>query len=311
MVKPPSVLAVELSERLGAGFQEHVSLKDVAGTGVGGVADYYFTATTPEEIIRAVALARQYQLPYIILGSGSHCLVADFGFAGLVIANQARRMTFIPGRGQVIVESGVPWPELILAAAGRYLGGLSALLPLSGTVGGVLASGIAVPEVSPVWAVRSVTTLDAEGVIAQKTGRQIAKPLKPGVIILTATLQFVQARADQIALEVSRYEKIRRLYQGTERRFIGPVFSVAGASRAFALSELLAKSATLGMKQGNALFSSQRLNYLEVRGRTSARELRTLITRVYDELTDETGETFSVHVRFLGTWDESGLELPA
>jgi len=307
MTKSVAVLAEELRQHLGKGFEEHVSLKDVTGTGVGGVADFYFTATTPDEIIRAITLARQYELPYAVLGCGSHSLMADYGFAGLVIANHARRMTFIPGRGQVIVESGVVWPELILAAAGRCLGGLSPLLALSGTVGGVLATGIAVPEVSPLWAVRSVTLLDSDGLIVQKTARQITKSLKPGVTILTATLQFVQARADQIAFEVSRYEKTRRGYQASDRRFVGPIFSVAGASRAFALEDLLNKSPVLGMKNGNAVFSSQRLNYLEIRGRTNARELRTLISRVYDELTEETAETLAVHIKFLGTWDESGL----
>lgn len=297
----------ELTKRLGKKVSEHVSLKDITLTGVGGVADFFYSADTPAEIIQAVSAARALELSYVIIGSGSHSLMSDYGFGGLVIANRATHITFIPGRGQVVVESGVSWPQLILAAAGQHLSGLNPLLNLPGTLGGTLATGVAAPEVSPLWALRSLTVLATDGTIAKHNSSKLLSGSHTDEVVLTATLQFVQARPDQIALEISRYEKLRRGWADRERRYLGPILSARGARRAFDLGELLATSGALNLRVGNAFFSPHRLNYIEIRGRATARELRTLVSQIYDQVASETEETLEVHVRFLGNWDEHSL----
>lgn len=57
---------------------------------VGGPARYFFTATSTEQIRQALALTRQFAIPYFVLGWGSNIIVSDRGFAGLVIQNRAQ-----------------------------------------------------------------------------------------------------------------------------------------------------------------------------------------------------------------------------
>ena len=45
--------------------------------GVGGAADFFVTAPTREALRRLVQIARRYEQPAFILGSGSNLLVGD------------------------------------------------------------------------------------------------------------------------------------------------------------------------------------------------------------------------------------------
>src|ERR1035441_5439481 len=64
---------------------EHVALAPLTTLGVGGPARYFVEATTEAEVVEAVEFARSRQLPLFVLGGGSNLLVADAGFAGLVL----------------------------------------------------------------------------------------------------------------------------------------------------------------------------------------------------------------------------------
>ncbi len=52
---------------------------------IGGPAEYFFKASTKEQVLTALKAAQELRIPYIVLGLGSNVLVADAGFDGLVI----------------------------------------------------------------------------------------------------------------------------------------------------------------------------------------------------------------------------------
>ncbi|MGB7553785.1 MAG: FAD-binding protein, partial [Candidatus Korobacteraceae bacterium] len=66
-------------------IREHVALAPFTTLGVGGPARYLAEATREAEVIEAVEFARSQRLPLFILGGGSNVVVADSGFAGLVL----------------------------------------------------------------------------------------------------------------------------------------------------------------------------------------------------------------------------------
>lgn len=55
--------------------------------GLGGPARVYYQAKTESELICAVKTARNLNLPYLVLGSGSNIIISDKGIKGLVIKN--------------------------------------------------------------------------------------------------------------------------------------------------------------------------------------------------------------------------------
>lgn len=71
-------------------FKRNESLSRHTTLRVGGPARYFLTATSTEQIVQAITLAREFAIPYFVLGWGSNIIVSDRGFAGLVIQNRAQ-----------------------------------------------------------------------------------------------------------------------------------------------------------------------------------------------------------------------------
>lgn len=117
---------------------------------IGGPAEFFFIATTTQDVIKAVNAALKAKSPYFVLGGGSNILVSDKGFSGLVIRNEADSIKIMKRFGkirnghtevkQVLVEvdSGVLVNRLVRFTCDEGLGGLERHLGLPGTVGGAL-----------------------------------------------------------------------------------------------------------------------------------------------------------------------------
>ncbi len=66
-------------------IKENQPLAPFTTFGIGGPARWFVEAASEEEIAEAAAWARQRGVPLFVLGGGSNLLVADRGFAGLVL----------------------------------------------------------------------------------------------------------------------------------------------------------------------------------------------------------------------------------
>jgi len=128
--------------------------------GIGGPADLFMLARTQAELCTAVRQAREYQVPYFILGSGANLLVADKGIRGLVIWNQCTSITIArdvdghagpapadreaaePFRQEgvwlVLAESGALLQSVARRVVARGLAGLEWAVDVPGTVGGAV-----------------------------------------------------------------------------------------------------------------------------------------------------------------------------
>src|SRR5581483_11557675 len=115
---------------------------------IGGPAEYYIEASTPDDIVKAVNLTRKLGIPFFIFGGGSNVIVADHGIKGLVIKNNCRRFEIMGMTGKVkdqkvdvdkalvYAESGVIMNQLVRFTIDEGLQGLEYQLGLPGTVGG-------------------------------------------------------------------------------------------------------------------------------------------------------------------------------
>lgn len=71
-------------------YSTNASLKAHTTFKIGGPADILINATTKEELLSILRLAKEFVLPYTMLGWGSNILVSDKGIRGIVIKNQAK-----------------------------------------------------------------------------------------------------------------------------------------------------------------------------------------------------------------------------
>lgn len=119
-------------------IQEGVRLAPFTTFRIGGKAQYFFVASSTQDIVQAVQSAKEADIPFFLLGGGSNILVSDNGFPGLVIKNEARDIQWPESRGRVIVDAGVSWGALTFFAHKQGYTGLEPLMHIPGTLGGAV-----------------------------------------------------------------------------------------------------------------------------------------------------------------------------
>lgn len=118
---------------------EHAPLAPLTTLGVGGPARYFAEARTEEDVVEALEFARSRALPLFVLGGGSNVVIADKGFAGLVLKiaiTDFSRATTSRGRVIFITGAGYDWDALVAQTVEASCAGLECLSGIPGTVGG-------------------------------------------------------------------------------------------------------------------------------------------------------------------------------
>lgn len=135
----PALPVAALRERLGADRVETgVELAPFTTFRIGGPADAFYRARSPDELETAIRTARELDVRHFLLGEGANILVGDRGFRGLVIRNEARGIEFLDG-DRVRAGSGVlVFHDLIDATVAQGLGGLHHFVGIPSTVGGAV-----------------------------------------------------------------------------------------------------------------------------------------------------------------------------
>ncbi|NOY82561.1 MAG: FAD-binding protein, partial [Kiritimatiellaeota bacterium] len=64
--------------------------------GIGGPADVLVKALDVADLRKAVEMARNLKVRFLVLGGGSNVLIRDRGFRGVVILNRAAGVSFLP-----------------------------------------------------------------------------------------------------------------------------------------------------------------------------------------------------------------------
>ena len=115
-----------------------VSLAGLSSLGVGGPAAWLVNAATPEDVARAHDWCLDRAVPLLVVGGGSNLVVADGGFAGLVVRMQIRERHFTQSDGDTIVSvgAGESWDEVVAASVARGLSGIECLSGIPGSAGG-------------------------------------------------------------------------------------------------------------------------------------------------------------------------------
>lgn len=126
----------ELKTIFGDRLKENEPLAKHLNFRIGGPARWFTDVSTIEELEHAIAICKQHDVPYFVLGGGSNTLAADEGFDG-VILKIAMRDYQIHGN-TVIADAGVISASLARVTANEGLAGFAWAISLPGTIGGAV-----------------------------------------------------------------------------------------------------------------------------------------------------------------------------
>lgn len=144
-------------------IQENISLAPYTTFKIGGPAKYFCLAKSMRDLEEALAFARAQKLPLFILGGGSNIVIADTGFAGLVIKMEIAGASHEKRGDDVLVTAwaGEPWDELVAKTVEWGAWGIENLSGIPGTVGASPVQNIGAYGTEVMNTIESVTVIDA------------------------------------------------------------------------------------------------------------------------------------------------------
>jgi UDP-N-acetylmuramate dehydrogenase len=304
----------ELTRRLGADrIARDVPLAPFTTFRIGGPADLFYESRTPHELAQAIALARELDVPYFLLGAGANILVGDGGFRGLVIRNRATGIEFVD-EIRVRADSGVlVYHDLIQACAARGLGGLHHFVGIPSTVGGAIWQNLHFLSPAPERertvfieeVVESCELLTEEGehrtvgLDYLKFGYDYSILHERDDIVLSVTFRLEPTPADRI-LDVIR----ENLHWRDDRHPDLWLYPCAGSIfkkiEGVGAGRLIDECGLKGHILGRAQIFHRHANIIVNLGGASAADVRALIDLARDAVARETGYRLEPEVGFIG-----------
>jgi UDP-N-acetylmuramate dehydrogenase len=118
--------------------ERDVPLAPFMTLGLGGPASRMVTVSDDADLVDAIQQAESDGDELFVLGGGSNVVVADEGFAGLVVRMASRGMEIERRGGKVRLDvaAGEDWDALVTRAAAEGWSGIESLAGIPGLVGG-------------------------------------------------------------------------------------------------------------------------------------------------------------------------------
>lgn len=286
---------------------------------IGGPADWFVAARTPESLVAALAAAHALELPVFLLGGGSNLLVSDEGFRGLVVRNACEDVQF--DGTAALVGCGADYLEFLRRCQRRGLAGLAYAAGIPGSVGGAvfgnagcygqdIGSRVVECSVASLDGARLETLPAAWFEFAYRDSRLKREPR----VLLSCLLQLEAGDPARIQREMDEKLEIRRVKHpqwreeptaGSYFKNLPPGFQVPGlphspGTHRVAAGALLDACDARGMRVGDAMVFAKHANILVNAGRATARDVLALAERLKSLVRERFGVELEEEVMFLG-----------
>lgn len=269
---------------------------------VGGPADVLFLPESEEQLIQAIAIAKDAGIPCIVIGNGSNLVVRDGGIRGLVIALGEGMAAIVRSGDTITAWAGASLARVSAFAQASGLAGLEFASGIPGTLGGGCAmnAGAYGGQLSDVLidarmllddVVKTLTVEDMQ------MGYRSSLPLREGGIVISARFALTPDNPESIAERMRELNARRREKQPLNRPSAGSTFKRPEGHFAGALIE---QSGLKGYRVGGAQVSEKHAGFIVNAGGATAKDILTLIGIVQDEVLARFGVHLETEVRILG-----------
>lgn len=162
LIVRPNISRSALIAEFGDSVEFDKSLAPLTSFKTGGRASYFIVVRKLDDIAHAITSARQFGLPYFVIGGGSNLLISDDGFDGLIIKVDVTGIQLV---NETVIECGAGenLMSVVEFAATKSLAGLEFAAGIWGTVGGAVYgnAGAFGGEMSDV--IHELKLVDSEG----------------------------------------------------------------------------------------------------------------------------------------------------
>ena len=121
------------------GAEQNVPLSELTSFHIGGCAAYVLRPQSYETLKKTVAICKDAEYPFVLLGRGTNVLASDRGYNGLVIRFDTPIHAPVYDGTSVIACCGMSLMQLARETVQNGLSGMERLAGIPGTVGGACA----------------------------------------------------------------------------------------------------------------------------------------------------------------------------
>lgn len=286
---------------------------------IGGPADFYLEARSSAQLVEALKVAHELELPHFLLGGGSNALVSDEGFRGLVIRNGIEGIEFDATAAQV--GCGTDFLELIYACRDRELSGLEFAAGIPGSVGGALYgnAGCYGQDIGSFTVECAIASLDGAQVLTKPASwfefaYRDSRLKRDPWVLLTCLLRFKRGERAAIQAVIDEKLEIRRVKHpqwrveptaGSYFKNLPPGFQVPGlphspGTKRVPAGALLDACNVRGLQVGDALVFPKHANIIVNAGRATAKDVLELAEIMKSRVREKFGIELEEEVMFLG-----------
>ena len=287
--------------------EEGVALSRFTTLGAGGPAIAVARPESVDEVVEALAWARDQGLSVATIGLGSNLLVADAGFDGLVL-----KLGGELGQAQVegerlLAGGGAPNAVCLHRVRAGSLGGFEFACAIPGTVGG--GAWMNAGAYGSDWA----QILDRALVVDEQGARWLTpaelglryrhSELRHGQVVARVEFTLSPLPEEQIKANVARLQALRKAAQPTNKRTFGSVFK--NPEHELSAGRMLEACGLKGHRIGGAQISPRHANFIENADGARTEDAIALMAEARRRALEQYGVELVHEVEFLGE-----LELP-
>jgi UDP-N-acetylmuramate dehydrogenase len=270
---------------------------------IGGPARYLAMPADSEDVARALELAQDRGLPWVVLGLGSNVLVKDGGFPGVVIRMGKGLDRFEMKGATAIVGGGMPTPILARRTAEAGFVGVERFVGIPGTVGGGIYMNAGCHGAEFAEIVTEVTVMDPKGKVKQLSRKQISFKYRSSNIegiVLEAKLGLGEespAKLKELQAKLFRWRKAGTPF---DQPCCGSTFTnPPGGTKTAGM--LIDECGLKGFTIGGAQVSTLHANYIINKGTATASDVLKVIEHVRKTVAKKTGVTLELECKIIGT----------
>ena len=270
---------------------------------IGGPADFFLVPENADEIKKIIAVCKEKNVPYFILGNGSNLLVSDKGYQGVVVQLYRNFGQIKVEDGRIHAQAGALLSGIAAAAREASLTGFEFAGGIPGTLGGavVMNAGAYGGEMKDV--LKEVTVLTPEGGVLTlqadelHMGYRTSVIKEAGYIVLEATLELKEGKPEEIKAVMEDLKQRRIDKQPLEYPSAGSTFK---RPEGYFAGKLIQDAGLRGFQVGGAQVAEKHCGFVINKEHATAADILELIRQVQEKVLADSGVKLETEVKKIG-----------
>lgn len=282
--------------RLNENLKKHTTWR------VGGEGDIVVLPENKEDLVLAMVLSCEFDLPVTVLGNGSNILIRDGGIRGLVIiTSRINHYTIEPPF--ITAGGGAKLNTLLRAAAEKNLSGLEFAAGIPASLGGAVLMNAGAHGQCMGPLIEKICSIGSSGEENIYNKKDMDFTYRKSFfennqeIIFEAVLCFNLGNKEEIMCKIKEYEEARKNRQPLDFASAGCVFKNTSE---YPAGYLIENSGLKGLKVGSAQVSVKHANFIINLGDAKSGDIIDLIKIITDKVYKKFGVLLEREVKILG-----------